>query len=52
MTAIPQALTTREIEEASSEDREFVALRQCIKNGNWKGDQHKQYIPVYAVSCV
>ena len=52
MTAIPRALTTRKIEEASSEDREFVELRQCIKNGNWKGDQHKQYIPVYSELCV
>ena len=52
MTATPRAVTTREIEEASSEDREFVELRQCIKNGNWKGDQHKQYIPVCSEQCV
>ncbi|PFX28921.1 Uncharacterized protein K02A2.6 [Stylophora pistillata] len=39
-------MITREIEEVSSEDREFVELRQYIKDENWKGDQHKQYIPV------
>ena len=52
VTATPRAVTTCEIEEASSEDREFVELRQCIKNGNWKGDQHKQYIPVCSELCV
>ena len=52
VTATPRAMTTREIEEASSEDREFVELHQCIKNGNWKGDQHKQYIPVCSELCV
>ena len=52
VTATPQAMTTREIEEASAEDRGFVELRQCIKDGNWKGDQHKQYIPVCSELCV
>ena len=52
MTATPRAMTTREVEEASSEDREFVELRQFIRNGNWKGDQHKQYIPVCSELCV
>ena len=52
MTASPRSMTTREVEEASSEDREFVELRQCIRNGNWKGDQHKQYIPVCSELCV
>ena len=52
VTATPQAMTTREIEEASSEDREFVELRQHIKEGNWKGDRHKQYIPVCGELCV
>ena len=32
VTATPRAVTTREIKKASSEDREFVELRQCIKN--------------------
>ena len=52
VTATPQAMATREIEEASSEDREFVELRQHIKEGNWKGDRHKQYIPVCGELCV
>ena len=52
VTATPQTMTTREIEEASSEDREFVELRQHIKDGNWKGDQHKQYVPVCGELCV
>ena len=47
VTATPQAMTTREIEEASSEDREFIELRQHIKD-----DQHKQYIPVSGELCV
>jgi len=52
VTATPQAMTTREIEEASSQDREFMELHQHIKDGNWKGDQHKQYIPVCGELCV
>ena len=52
VTATPQAMTTREIEEASSEDREFLELRQHIKDGNWKGDKHKRYIPVCSELCV
>ena len=52
VTATPQAMTTCEIEEASSEDREFVELRQYIKDGNWKGGQHKQYIPICGELCV
>ena len=50
VTATPQAMTTREI-EASSEDREFAELHQHIRDGNWKGDQHKQYIPVCGKLC-
>ena len=52
VAATPQAMTTREIEEASSEDKEFAELRQHIKEGNWKGDQHKQYILVGGELCV
>lgn len=51
-TATPQAMTTREIKEASSEDREFEEVHQYIKDGNWKGDQHKQYVPVCSELCV
>ena len=52
VTATPQAMTTQEIEEASAEDDEFIELRHCIKNGTWKADQHKQYIPVHSEPCV
>ena len=52
VTATPQAMTTREIEEASSEDKEFAELHQHIKEGNWKGDQHKTYILVCGELCV
>ena len=52
VTATPQAMTTREIEEASAEDDEFIELRHCITNGTWKADQHKQYIPVSSELCV
>ena len=51
VTATPQAMTIPEIEGASSEDREFVELRQHIKEGNWEGDRHKQYIPVCGELC-
>ena len=47
-----QAMTIREIEVTSSEDREFVELRQCIENRNWKGDQQKKYILVGSELCV
>ncbi|KAJ7337859.1 hypothetical protein OS493_008017 [Desmophyllum pertusum] len=46
VTATPKAMTTREIEEASAEDKEFIELWHCIKDGSWKTDQCKQYIPV------
>ena len=53
MTATPRTMTTREIEEASSEDREFVELRQCIKNGNWKLKvSSTNSIYLYAVSAL
>ena len=52
VTATPKAMTTREIEEASTEDEEFVELRACINNRNWKGDKLKQYVPVSGHLCV
>ena len=52
VTATPHAMTRREIEEASSEDREFVELRQHIKDRNWKDDRHKEYIPICGELCV
>ena len=52
VTATPKAMTTREIEEASAEDDEFVELRACVNSGNWKGDKLKQYVPVSSELCV
>ena len=34
-TAIPRAMNSREIEEASSFDEELMTVRQCIEIGNW-----------------
>ena len=39
-------MTTREIEEASAEDEEYIESRGCINKGNWKGDKLKQYLLV------
>ena len=50
VTATPKAMTTREIEETSEEDEEFVELRVCINNGNWKGDKLKHFCKRRAVS--
>ena len=52
VTATPQAIKTHEIEDASSENSGFEELHQHITNENWKGDQHKQYIPVCGKLCV
>ena len=52
VTATPKAMTTREIEDASAEDEEFVELRACVNSGNWKGDKLKQYVPVSSELCV
>ena len=51
VTATPKAMTTREIEEASVEDEEFIELRACIDEGSWKGDKLKQYLPGSGELC-
>ena len=51
VTVIPTAMTTREIEEAPAEDKEFIELRACIDEGSWKGDKLKQYLPVSGELC-
>ncbi|KAK3733402.1 hypothetical protein QZH41_002706 [Actinostola sp. cb2023] len=51
-TATPQAMTTREVEEASAEDEELCELRECIKAGQWKNSQCKEYIPASGELCV
>ena len=45
-------MTTRDVEEASAEDEDFVELRAYINNGNWKGNKLKQYVPVSGELCV
>ena len=52
ITATPQAMTTREVEEASAEDEELCELRECIKTGQWKNSQCKEYIPASGELCV
>ena len=34
VTATPKGMTTREIEEASAQDKEFIELRACIDEGS------------------
>ena len=47
VTATPQAMKTREIEEASSEDSELVKVRLHIRDGNWRGNQHGEIFLYY-----
>ena len=49
VTATPKAMTAHEIEETSEEDEEFVELRVCINNGNWKGDKLRHFCKRRAV---
>ena len=51
VTATPKAMTTREIEEASAQDEEFIELRACIDKGSWKEDKLKQYLPIRGELC-
>lgn len=50
--ATPQALTTREIEEASAADKELCELRECIKTDRWEKSRCKEYIPASGELCV
>ena len=43
--ATPNGITTRTVEEISKEDPEFIALRQCIRSGNWT-ETSKKYFPM------
>ncbi|MCG8078606.1 MAG: hypothetical protein JAY75_20510, partial [Candidatus Thiodiazotropha taylori] len=42
----PVAMTTREIERASDQDSELVAVRECLLNGKWYQLPYKEYLPV------
>ena len=45
------AMTTREVEEASVEDEELLAIRKCIDGESWDQLIYKQYIPCSGELC-
>ena len=42
-TAVPRAMTTREIEEASAVDEELENLRLSIETGDWENPKCARY---------
>ena len=44
VSATPNAMTTREAEEASAEDEELLAVRQCINGKPWDQLVYKRYL--------
>lgn len=44
VSATPNAMTTREVEEASAEDEELLAVRQCINGKPWDQLVYKRYL--------
>jgi hypothetical protein len=51
-TAIPKAMNSREIEEASSCDEELMTVRQCIETGNWGSPKCASYKSVRDELCI
>ena len=51
-TAIPRAMTAKEIEDASASDEELVNVRRCIKTGNCAGGECASYKSVRNELCV
>ena len=51
-TATPNAMTTREVEEASAQDEELVEVRKSINQGSWDKMIYKQYIPCCDELCI
>ena len=51
-TAVPQAMTGKEVEEESAADEELENLRQCIKTGNWENPSCASYKPIREELCV
>ena len=47
----PAAMTTREVEEASREDPELAAVRDCLESGHWDQCPYKDYIPIHNELC-
>ena len=51
VSAIPSALTTREVEEASADDEELSAVRQCINGKPWDQLVYKRFLPCSGELC-
>ena len=51
-TAVPRAMTTREIEEASAVDEELENLRLRIETGDWENPKCARYKHVREELCV
>ena len=51
-TAVPRAMTAKEIEEASARDEELVMVGKCIKTGNWDAVECAHYKPVREELCM
>ena len=52
VSATPNAITAREVEEASAKDEELAEVRKCIAEGSWDKIIYKQYIPCCDELCV
>ena len=50
VAATPQAITTREIEEASAEDEELCRIRNSVQAGS-QGECEKQFLPIFGELC-
>ena len=51
VSATPSAMTTREVEEASSDDEELSAVRQCINGKQWDQLVYKRFLPCSGELC-
>ena len=51
VSATPNAVTTREVEEASAADEELSAVRQCISGKPWDQLVYKRYLPCSGELC-
>ena len=51
VSATPNAMTTREVEEASAADEELSAVRQCISGKPWDQLVYKRYLPCSGELC-
>ena len=51
ISATPNAMTTRDFEEASADDDELVEVRKCINGASWNQLTRKQYLPCSSELC-